>query len=234
MHLPSGLGMDAAATFPLGAITCGQGLFQKALKLNLPSSPAKGDEYVLVYGGSTATGSLAIQYVKAAGYKPLTTCSPKHNDWMKSHDITPFNYNDKDCGEQIRKFTDDKLKYAFDCISEPSSAKICDAALSSTGGRYGSLLQSAIERDNVVSTSTLMYTIFDEEFTFLGNTMPRSTEDFEFAKEFFVLTEKLIADGKLKTHPEDTREGGLEGVIKGMSEMKENGVSGVKLVYKIA
>jgi len=236
MHIPSGLSPEAASTFPLGAITCGQGLFQTALKLNLPSKPASGDEYVLVYGGSTATGSLAIQYVKLAGYKVITTCSPKHNDWMKSHGITPFNYADADCGAQIRKFTDNKLKYAFDTISLQDSVKICADALTSESGvaRYGALLPVQFPRDDVSSISTLMYTIFDEEFSIAGNTLPRSTEDFEFAKSFFELTEKLIAEGKLKTHPDELRQGGLEGVLKGMDEMKNNGVSGVKLVYNIA
>lgn len=235
MHLPKGVSMEQAATFPLGAITCGQGLFQTALKLNLPTNPAKGDEYVLVYGGSTATGSLAIQYVKLAGYKVITTCSPKHNDWMKSHDIVPFNYADPNVGADIRKFTDNKLKYAFDTISLPDSIKICADALSSeAGGRYGALLGvEKFPRDDVSCITTLMYTIFDEDFLFLGQTMKRSTEDFEFAKMFFELTEKLLSEGKLKTHPEELREGGLEGVLKGMNDMKENGVSGVKLTYKI-
>jgi NADPH:quinone reductase-like Zn-dependent oxidoreductase len=234
MHLPSNLSFAQASTFPLGAITCGQGLFQKALNLNLPDKPASGDEYVLVYGGSTATGSLATQYAKLAGYKVITTCSPKHNEWMKSHDIAPFNYSDPDCGAQIRKFTSNKLKYAFDTISLEDSAKICAEALSSeSGGRYGALLTVDFPRKDVENTTTLMYTIFDEDFKFLNMTLPRSTEDFEFAKSFFELTEKLLSSGKLKTHPEKVREGGLEGVLKGMDEMKNGGVSGEKWVYKI-
>jgi NADPH:quinone reductase-like Zn-dependent oxidoreductase len=226
--------MAQAATFPLGAITCGQGLFQTSLKLRLPSDPAKGEEYVLVYGGSTATGSLAVQYVKLAGYKVITTCSPKHNEWMKSHDITPFNYSDPDCGAQIRKFTDNKLKYAFDTISLPDSVKICAEALSSEPGcRYGALIGVEFPRKDVVSTTTIMYTVFGEEFSMAGHKFEQSAEDFEFGKMFFELTEKLVGEGKLKTHPEGLREGGLEGVLKGMDEMRENGVSGVKLTYKI-
>ena len=86
----------------------------------------------------------------------------------------------------------------------------------------------------LTATATLMYTIFDESFAFLGNTIERSREDFEFAKMFFELTETMFSEGKLETHPEELRDGGLEGVLKGMNEMKENGVSGVKLTYKVA
>jgi NADPH:quinone reductase-like Zn-dependent oxidoreductase len=129
-----------SATLLLGAITCGQGFFQKALKLNLPTNPIAENEYVLIYGGSTATGSLACQYVKLAGYNVLTTCTPKHYSWMKSHNITPFNYNEPDCGSQIRAFTNNTFKYAFDTISLANSAKICADTLSTEPGRrYGSL-----------------------------------------------------------------------------------------------
>jgi len=234
MHVPETLQMEAAATFPLGAITCGQSLYQKSLKLKLPTEPSTGGEYVLVYGGSTATGSLGVQYAKLSGYKVLTTCSPKHHEWMKSHGITPFNYSDSDCGAQIRKFTNNTLKYAFDTIYAGDSIKICAEALSSEpGGRYGSLLPVKFPRDDVGSKGTLMYTIFNEEFTKGATKYPASKEDFDFAKTFFEMTEKLIADGKLKTHPDKLREGGLEGALKGMDEMKAGKVSGEKWVYKI-
>jgi NADPH:quinone reductase-like Zn-dependent oxidoreductase len=64
MKIPKGMSFEKAATVSLGAITCGQGLYQKALKLNLPTDPIKEEILVLIYGGSTATGSLAIQYAK--------------------------------------------------------------------------------------------------------------------------------------------------------------------------
>lgn len=62
MKKPSGLSFEQASTVSLGAITCGQGLFQKALKLNLPGHSLQQKSTVLIYGGSTATGSLAIQF----------------------------------------------------------------------------------------------------------------------------------------------------------------------------
>lgn len=49
VHLPDSLPFEKAATFPLGTGTVGQGLFQKALKLNLPDSPSKSNETVLIY-----------------------------------------------------------------------------------------------------------------------------------------------------------------------------------------
>ena len=64
MKIPDAMTFEEATSLGLGAATCGQGLYQKALKLNLPSEPAGKSSYVLVFGGSTATGTLSIQYAK--------------------------------------------------------------------------------------------------------------------------------------------------------------------------
>lgn len=65
MRVPDGMSLEDAATVGLGAITVGQGLYQKALALNLPAEPVKKNgEYVFIYGGGSATAALAIQYAK--------------------------------------------------------------------------------------------------------------------------------------------------------------------------
>lgn len=64
MKIPESLSFDSAASFPLGAATVMQGLYQKALKMNLPDDPIKEQKSVLIYGGSTATGALGLQFAK--------------------------------------------------------------------------------------------------------------------------------------------------------------------------
>ena len=63
MRLPPNISFEEAATLGVGIATVGQGLYL-SLKLPLPSEPAKQPFPVLIYGGSTATGSLAIQFAK--------------------------------------------------------------------------------------------------------------------------------------------------------------------------
>ena len=48
VKIPDSLSFEAAATFPLGVSTVGQGLFQQVLKLNLPTNPTKSGETVLI------------------------------------------------------------------------------------------------------------------------------------------------------------------------------------------
>lgn len=67
MRIPDGVSFEEAATLGVGITTVGQGLYQ-SLKLPLPTVPAGQNEKkglpVLIYGGSTATGTLAIQFAK--------------------------------------------------------------------------------------------------------------------------------------------------------------------------
>jgi NADPH:quinone reductase-like Zn-dependent oxidoreductase len=66
IKIPDTLTFEEAATLGCGVSTVGQGLFEKdyGLELALPSEPIKEPEFLLIYGGSTATGTLAIQFAK--------------------------------------------------------------------------------------------------------------------------------------------------------------------------
>jgi NADPH:quinone reductase-like Zn-dependent oxidoreductase len=59
LKIPDNTTYEEAATLGVGVNTVGQGLYQ-SLGLPLPGS-GKAGTWLLVYGGSTATGSLAIQ-----------------------------------------------------------------------------------------------------------------------------------------------------------------------------
>ena len=79
-----------------------------------------------------------------------------------------------------------------------------------------------------------MYTIFGAAFDKKNNHFAASPEDFEFARDFYGLTENLLHQGKLRTHPESLQPGGLQGVLKGMQDLKDGSVTGKKLVYRVA
>lgn len=63
IKIPENLSFEEASTLGVGISTVGQGLYQ-SLGLPLPDHPSKEKTPLLIYGGSTATGTLAIQYAK--------------------------------------------------------------------------------------------------------------------------------------------------------------------------
>lgn len=234
MHIPDNLSFQEAATLGVGITTVGQSLYQ-SLKLAWPTEPLKTPETILIYGGSTATGALAIQFAKLSGYTVLTTCSPRNFDLVKRLGADKaFDYNAPNSAATIREYTNDKLKIAFDTISIEASAKFCDAALSSEGGDYSALLVVGIERANVNDRWTLGYTAVGEEFNFGPTHIPAKPEDKEFAAKFWAVAEKLLAAGKIKVHTPKVNPGGLNGVLEGLELLKADKVSGEKLVYNVS
>ncbi|KAK5112364.1 hypothetical protein LTR62_004327 [Meristemomyces frigidus] len=242
IRIPDELSFEKAATLPLGIATVGQGLYQQGLKLPLPiPAPVSktSGEQVLIYGGSTATGSLAIQFARLSGHEVLTTCSARNNELVRSLGAKQvYDYRSASIGAKINSDTNNGLRLIYDTIGSPDSAKICQEAMSSDtkGTRYATIIGPPAEfkKEGVEPVVTMMYTIFNSPMMYFGQHVPAIADDYEFGKVFFGITEQLLAEGRLKTHPEVVGGKGLEGALEGMREMSEEKVSGVKLVYRVA
>jgi NADPH:quinone reductase-like Zn-dependent oxidoreductase len=232
--IPEAMSFQEAATLGVGISTVGQGLYQ-SLRLALPTEPIKDNTPILIYGGSTATGTLAIQFAKLSGYKVLTTCSPRNFDLVRSLGADEvYDYKDANAAAEIRKATDNRLKLAFDCISVEASAAFCDNALSTEGGEYSALLNVKIERENVNDRFTLAYTTVGEAFLFGDIPFPAIPENRAHAEKFIPIAESLLNQGKIKVHPPKVGPNGLQGVMEGLKLLKEDKVSGEKLVYNVS
>ena len=167
----------------------------------------------------------------------MTTASRRNFALVKSRGADAvFDYNDPDCGAKIRAFTDDRLRHALDCISVASSYRICAEALSSNddsegcddfdsgygggggggGGGEGEELHCLAllptdgwPRPDVKVRWMLAYTSFGEEFVKFGTTYPPNREHYETGVWFWRLNAELLAQGKIKMHPVEVREGGF-------------------------
>lgn len=234
MRIPNNLTFQQAATLGVGISTVGLTLYHR-MKLNLPNDPVAQPVSILIYGGSSATGSLMIQFAKLSGYRVLTTCSPRNFDFVKSLGADAvFDYKIPGAAEEIRLLTGDRLKMVLDTISVESSAKFCADAISTEGGDYFALLPIASPRVDVNTRVVLGVSIFGEDFKLGENLFPAVPEDRDFVASWLPLAEEFLASGKVKVHPTSVREGGLDGVLVGLDMLRKDLVSGQKLVYNVA
>ena len=84
VRLPEGMNNDdeAALVAVVMNASCVAGLFSGRLGLRRPDSQENKEEgervKILIYGGSSSFGRLAVQYLRCAGYDVITTSSPQH------------------------------------------------------------------------------------------------------------------------------------------------------------
>jgi hypothetical protein len=88
-------------------------------------------------------------------------------------------------------------------------------------------------RSDVKSIFFLGYSAFGRPYMFEGQEWPFVENEFEFVKRFVLFMERLLEEGKIKSHPATVREGGLEGIVQGMEDIRLGKISGEKLVYVV-
>jgi NADPH:quinone reductase-like Zn-dependent oxidoreductase len=247
IHIPANMSFEEAATLGVGITSVGQGLYQ-TLSLPFPSSihdggekktASPGTQPILVYGASTASGVLGIQFAKLSGLAPLAVCSPDHFDLAERLGaVAVFDYADgeeaveeiQDCVQRMGK----PLRKAWDTVSIPSTARFCGDALSPGNGcHYASLLPIQCARPDVTSTVTMAYTVFGEDWGMGATHFPANHADADFGRRWWALVQELLDQGRIQTHRIILGEGGLDGVLGGLQQLRDSQVRGGKLVFRV-
>lgn len=195
----------------------------------------------MIWGGSTATGVLGIQYAKASGLNVIATSSLHNFDYLRSLGADAvFDYRSPTAASDIKTYTQNLLRYVWDCTGQ--GAQQCAAAMSDKLlGKYGNIVpvdQNVLHQTNpqVRGPSwTLGYDAFGEDARYGDMIRPASPDELEFSKMFWELSRQLFADGTVKPiRVNINRHGaGLEGVLKELHDAKEGKVTGQRLIYNI-
>ncbi|KAI0434878.1 GroES-like protein [Xylaria sp. FL1042] len=232
------LPMEQAATLGVGIMTNIMALWDPSgLALAAtPDEPTEKPFPVLVYGGSTATGTMAMQLLRLSGLLPITTCSPRNFDLVRTRGAAAaLDYVTPNVVDDIKAFAGGKLKHVYDCVADPSSAAHCYAAIGRTGGRYVSVEKVPEEilqtRRAVRAKFILGYELFGRDVPLSrGNECVADPKKVVLAIRHLRILQGLLDRGALKTHPVQELGGGLPGVLEGLRLLKSGSVSGKKLV----
>ncbi|KAK2041393.1 zinc-binding dehydrogenase family oxidoreductase [Colletotrichum somersetense] len=249
IKIPDHLSFEEGASLGSGIGTIGQALFQSLQVPGTPDRPSEKPVQVLVYGGSTATGTLAIQLLKLSGLDPIATCSPHNFDLVKSYGASAvFDYHrrpdDEDSPEAaIKRHTRGSLRYVLDCISEPDTMQFCYRCLGRASGRYTALepfpaflaetRKHTVTADWVLGPTLLGKPLgWPEPFARAGD-----PKDREFARWWFASAQQLLDEGSLRVHPlriiNETGGDGFAAVEDGLAILRKKQVSGQKLICRI-
>ena len=142
-----------------------------------------------------------------------------------------FDYRDPASIEEIKKFD---VNLIWDTIALESSADFCAQVLAQ-GGSYGIILDVKMkDRPDVKHTFNLGYTSLGErvEKSFGTFSQEHCEKDYEFMQKWILEGDRLLAEKKLKPHPMKISKG-FEGIIQGMDDMRDDKVSGQKLVFSV-
>lgn len=238
---PESMKWEEAAS--LGMAIATTGLVFRALGLTLNSDTLTDAEtsdskpYVLVHGGATSTGTVAIQLLLQSGYNPVVTCSPANEKLVLERGaVKAFSYADPACKDEIRGYTEDQLAYCLDCIGNANTMTICYGAIGDSGGSYVALEQYprrlTIRRRNVTHGWVLGWTLFGKPVKLAGAyARPALPEDYAMGRDWTRATQPLIDSGLIKPHPLEVYRGGLSAVIPGLKMLRAGKIRGKKLVF---
>ncbi|KZF23889.1 putative zinc-binding dehydrogenase family oxidoreductase [Xylona heveae TC161] len=240
IKLPETVSFEKGSAFGTSFMTAGLALFKSLNLPGYPLEPGAKSLPVLVYGGSTATGTAAIQLLRLAGFSPVVTCSPHNFELVKSYGAEAvFDYRATDCASAIRSHTRNSLKYALDCISTAESMQICYAALGRAGGRYTALDPYP---ETVAGTRKIVKADWVLGPIMLGRDIgwpaphgrPADQDMYAFGVKWRKTVQELLDQGLIREHPLFVQSGGLAGVLQGMEAIRAKKISGKKLVYKMS
>ncbi len=202
------------------------------------TKPEEAEKVILIWGGASSTGQIAIQFAKNIGWKIVTTASKKNEAELKALGADAvFDYNDADVVEKIKAFGGENIVYALDTISLETTIVSVHAATSTTKpviidnllGITGDKIPGL--RSNVTVTQTVGYLATGVPFKFGDNeiVVPGIAEFVKAQQPAIVdaLNKGLIQHIPIKVLP-----GGLNAVNEAFTLSKENKVSNQKLVFR--
>ena len=223
--IPASLDFNSAAVLPLAISTAAAVLFKKeTLALPLPSSnPSTTGKSVLVWGGSSSVGAVAIQLAVGAGVKVVTVAGKHNIEKIKSLGASEvFDYNSPTVVDDIVKALEGTdFAGVADAIGTPGASAAWAPVHEKLGGRYGSVLPANDSLPKDIQGGSVFAPTVAGADKFIG--------DAVWAK----WVPEALEKGTLKAVPEPiVIKGGLESVQKGY-EAQKKGVSYGKIVIEL-
>ncbi|KAJ6447548.1 hypothetical protein C8R47DRAFT_1172669 [Mycena vitilis] len=231
--VPQSLALDAAATIPDNFITAFYTIFDQ-LALPIPTSflaatpPPIHETPILVYGAGATAGQYAVQLLRAAGYNNISaTASPAHHEYLRSLGATHvFDYRSPTLAAEVAK--------------AGTLARIAEV-LRPTG--TVAVLLPIKQGDKVaVGDAPMYWEIPTDRNPFAPETTFKYVRTFLYGQNEFLrdnlmprILPELLEQGLIKPNRVRLLDQGTfkERVAEGLDLLRNNSVSGEKIIVKV-
>jgi NADPH:quinone reductase-like Zn-dependent oxidoreductase len=224
VKLPEGVSVDTGSSIILNFRTAA-GVLTATAGLDMPGTgqvPAKGKK-VLVYGGTSSLGSLAIQYATQAGYTVVSTTSPNHEPFVSTLGAAKLvDHTQSPDAIKVALIGEGPYEVVFDTISLPPTVAITADVLKAQGGGKIYTVQPAFGPETLPEGVTRHFDAYAQLLE-----QPEHMVTVEYLANKYL--PKALAEGKLKPIPIEKLSGGLAAVDAVLTR-GFRGTSGVKLV----
>ncbi|EPQ55103.1 GroES-like protein [Gloeophyllum trabeum ATCC 11539] len=233
--LPPQISFDEGASIPSAALAAGFGLYLDVNEsgpggagLTPPWEAGGPGKYsgkpILILGGASSLGQLAIQFAKLSGFSPIiVTASPRNESLLKSLGATHVidrSLQTEALRSALSAATTAPIDLIFDAVSLSETQQAAYDLLS-PGGTLALTLPPTINVDSQA-----------RKRVFFIRGIAHIPELRKDAANFFAALEGLLANGHIKPNPVRVLPDGLKGVAAGLKELEEGRVSGQKLVAR--
>ncbi|KAK7438605.1 hypothetical protein VKT23_017939 [Stygiomarasmius scandens] len=226
-RIPDKISYSQAASIPLSLAAAAVGLYAKqpsgiGLNPSFDVSINYSSQVALVIGGSSSVGQYAIQLLRYAKFGSIIAYASAHQfERLKSFGATECidrkRVSFADLPATVKKLTEFPIKVVYDAISTKESERAGYDILADDGNMVITGVQSSIDSKKILAVFGSVHT---------------PPPNREFGKEMYKNLTKLLEDGVIVPAKVEDLPNGLKGVNDGLERLKNNQVSGIKLIAR--
>ncbi|CAO2653380.1 Nn.00g027910.m01.CDS01 [Neocucurbitaria sp. VM-36] len=237
---PANMTFAQASASGVGILTACLGVVS-GLKVPLPdpaglAAPTPRDEWALVFGGAGSVGQFAVQLLKGAGFKVVTTCSAKSFESLRSlgADATiSYTQPPSSIVAEIKTITSSCLSHAFDAVSLNNSLlSSLYSSLPTPPSGHPRLYTTTNDWDPVPrSTPKSPVESTPLELGPIGR--PEAGELNAKVRAFIPVVYWMLESGRVRASEYTVEGEGIEGVLKAWDVQKSGVKGGTKIVVRV-
>lgn len=193
---------------------------------------------IIIYGGATGVGQLAIQYCHRIGWRVIAIASSKHEEHLKQlgADVV-VDYHTGHLGDDIRALNEDVDFYYITAGQRDGMTAFWDCVRTDKPVKMESLEVPDISylpaKPNVDFGYTRAFTCHGKVINY-GDVQYTPRENlFQKILEYIPMAEKLVQEGKFTETNIKILPGGLDSVAEGLRMLKSGEVRNMRLVTRV-